>query len=426
MALKILPILPAAAGKIKGKPAAGNDGDLAALFGAMLASATLPQTGVMGNVVLGQPVVRQAHHDDCGKQSKNAKTAIATTAIGDSVVTPSLSKGDSATGPPKIEGPPIKAASAPRDEGPPQTAPQAQPPNAGQTIDFSGQILDAKPAKDIPAPQPAPQNDAQDLLARMIARAANADRARQAPVTVSIQPRAAASTGATSGVSSAVTAAFQHAIVTAAAVAQQQQQGGQQSPHQQGNAQSQAQQQSPSQLPSTTQAAAPVTTQTQSTAPTAATQPAALTYSSVDPNAIVEQLVKGIVVHTGGSQTQVRLRLQPEHLGDVSLKLTVDGNTIAANVVTQNADVRNVLLANTHQLARSLADAGLALGNFSVDVSGGNAGFTDQHSQPQYAPHKAAAVGSMLAGEDESTWADVTAQPPQAGGPQALVLNHLV
>ncbi|MBV9270934.1 MAG: flagellar hook-length control protein FliK, partial [Candidatus Eremiobacteraeota bacterium] len=54
------------------------------------------------------------------------------------------------------------------------------------------------------------------------------------------------------------------------------------------------------------------------------------------------------------------------------LKLSVTGGTVNASIVAQNADVRQTLLANQQQLAASLADAGLSLGAFSVDVSGGN------------------------------------------------------
>jgi len=108
-----------------------------------------------------------------------------------------------------------------------------------------------------------------------------------------------------------------------------------------------------------------------STAQTTAA-PAAAAYTPIDAQAVIDQIVKGFAVHTSGSTSEVRMRLQPEQLGDVSLKLSVSGGTVNASIVAQNADVRQTLLANQHQLAASLADAGLSLGNFSVDVSGGN------------------------------------------------------
>lgn len=106
----------------------------------------------------------------------------------------------------------------------------------------------------------------------------------------------------------------------------------------------------------------------------AQTMPVA-TSAPVDANAVVEQLVKSMAMRTGTDGTsQIRLHLSPAHLGDLSMKITVQGGTISASVVAQNGDVRNALMNNQHHLARSLADAGLSLAGFSVDVSGGDAG----------------------------------------------------
>jgi flagellar hook-length control protein FliK len=93
-----------------------------------------------------------------------------------------------------------------------------------------------------------------------------------------------------------------------------------------------------------------------------------------DPSAAIEQLVKSMAMRTGSDGTsEMRLRLQPESLGTVTLKLTVDGNNVSANVVAQNGEARTALLAQQHHLARSLADSGLKLTSFTVDLSGGQA-----------------------------------------------------
>jgi flagellar hook-length control protein FliK len=159
-------------------------------------------------------------------------------------------------------------------------------------------------------------------------------------------------------------------------------------------------------------------------APADAQKAAAAQYQPIDPHAVIEQVVKGIAVHNSGASSEVRLRLQPEHLGDVSLKLTVNGNTIDASVVAQNAGVRDVLLSNQHQLAHALSESGLSLGQFSVDVSGGNPGFTQQQTQQQHASNRAMSLGELALGEDE-TWADPRTGPPLLHGPRALVLNYL-
>jgi len=99
------------------------------------------------------------------------------------------------------------------------------------------------------------------------------------------------------------------------------------------------------------------------------------TGTTVDPNAIIEQMVKGMTMRTVADGTsEIRLQLQPENLGQVTMRLSVSGNQVTANVLAQSADVRSALVANHQELARSLSEAGLTLSGFSVDVSGGDAG----------------------------------------------------
>jgi flagellar hook-length control protein FliK len=145
---------------------------------------------------------------------------------------------------------------------------------------------------------------------------------------------------------------------------------------------------------------------------------------TIDPQSVIEQVVKGIVLRNFGTTSEVRMRLQPEHLGDVSLKLTVSGSTISANIVAQNADVRDMLLTNQQQLARTLAEAGLSLGNFSVDVSGGNAGFSQQQTAQQRSLGKASSLHVGAIAEDD-TWADSRFGPPVLAGAKPWVLNYL-
>ncbi len=122
-----------------------------------------------------------------------------------------------------------------------------------------------------------------------------------------------------------------------------------------------------------------------------------------DPYNVVDQMVKGVFLRNlGPQQSEVRLRLVPESLGDVSVKLVVDGNSVSAQVIAQTADARNALMANHAELIRSLADAGLKLQHFSVDVSsnGNNGNFAQP--QQQQVPQRSLA-GSPLSSSDEET-----------------------
>ena len=147
---------------------------------------------------------------------------------------------------------------------------------------------------------------------------------------------------------------------------------------------------------------------------------------SADRYAVVEQVLKGISVRNlgGVSNSEVRLRLVPEHLGDVNVKLVVTNGGVNATVVAANSDVRDTLIANQQQLARSLESAGLKLTGFSVDVSnGGFAGFQHQQQQPSATR---GAVASEF--DDSDVQADLAiAATPSFAPPQAadVRLGHL-
>ncbi|MDP9023823.1 MAG: flagellar hook-length control protein FliK [Candidatus Eremiobacteraeota bacterium] len=196
--------------------------------------------------------------------------------------------------------------------------------------------------------------NAPDLLARMILRAAGVDARVNGAGTQSGQTLAS---GGTDSTPTALVARF-----TTALNAQSAGFGGNFS--QQRDAKSPAQDAPPNVAVA---ASSPAPAQFVVSPQTAASRPL------VDPNAVVEQVVKSLMMRTTQAGTsEIHLHLSPEHLGEVMMKITVTGSSISANVVAQNGEVRNALLANQQQLVRSLSDAGMTLSGFSVDVSGGD------------------------------------------------------
>lgn len=270
------------------------------------------------------------------------------------------------------------------------------------------------------ASQNAPQH-ATDVLGRMLARAANADAQRNASTRV-VAVNANASQPSGNDSSSQLFARLMH-VIAQAANENASHGGGKQS--QQFAFDKNAPQTHHTQSSTSTSAVPAFSTAlTNTTASAVQSAPAAMP-PAIDPQSVIEQVVKGLTMRNFGSTSEVRMRLQPEHLGDVSLKLTVTGNTISANIVAQNADVRNMLMSNQHLLARSLSEAGLSLGTFSVDVSGGNAGFSEQQSAQHRSLSKAGALHIGALGDDDESWADSRFGPPVSTGAKPLVLNYL-
>jgi flagellar hook-length control protein FliK len=149
------------------------------------------------------------------------------------------------------------------------------------------------------------------------------------------------------------------------------------------------------------------------------------TASTVDPDAIIEQMVKGMTMRTVAEGTsEIRLQLQPENLGQVTMRLSVSGNQVTANVIAQSADVRSALVANHQDLARSLNEAGLTLAGFSVDVSGGDAG-QDQSKDRTAGFGRRYTVHELSGNTTAETTEASTPGPSLLGGSSLELFNSL-
>ena len=153
----------------------------------------------------------------------------------------------------------------------------------------------------------------------------------------------------------------------------------------------------------------------------------------VDANAVVDQVLRGVNVRTSDGSSEVRLRLVPEHLGDITVKLVVTGGSVDASITTHSADAQNVLAGAQNQLAKSLADAGLKLQSFTVALSGGAfSGNRDQQSSSQsWTARSTRRIGSIDAfGTDETDDLGLLAVPsfgpPIYTAQTAAGFNYLV
>jgi flagellar hook-length control protein FliK len=152
---------------------------------------------------------------------------------------------------------------------------------------------------------------------------------------------------------------------------------------------------------------------------------------TVDPNLVVDQILRGISLNTVDTTSTVRMRLVPEELGDVSVKLTIDGSSVSAQVMAQTPAAHDALVAGQGQLERALADAGLKLTSFNVDLAGGFASF--QQQQQQQSSQQGQSNGRALLGGVDTPEADdsqlVAAPnfgPPVLAGTSWSALNYLV
>lgn len=312
------------------------------------------------------------------------------------------------------------------------------------------------PASTQPAATAAPQNGAQspaDLLARMLVRAARVDAqvngastqaeaqssnadAQSSTATAVVRPP---DSGGTATPTSTMTARLTALIAEAAGAAAESSGDGTQSDRgtttRDDNARSAVadsttvaqSRNTVSATPDTPAFAVPAAPPVSSANATVQAQPqAASTYAgaSVDPNAVVEQVVKSMAMRTNANGTsEMRIRLEPENLGSVTLKLTVDGSSVSATAIAQNADVRSALMSHQHQLAKSLADSGLKLTGFSVDLSGGDARRDSQDRTSGFGRRYTVHETGGAEGSDSTE--SPASGPPLLPGSTVELLNYL-
>lgn len=160
--------------------------------------------------------------------------------------------------------------------------------------------------------------------------------------------------------------------------------------------------------------------------------PAQPSQPAVDSNTVIDQLLHGVFMNTAGDLSTVRMRLHPETLGDISVKLTIDGGNVSASVMAQTPAAHDALVAGQAQLAKTLADAGLKLSSFTVDLSGGFASFQQQQQQQSSQNGSSNGRTGMLGGVDtpetdeNALMAAPNFGPPVLASSNWSALNYLV
>lgn len=93
---------------------------------------------------------------------------------------------------------------------------------------------------------------------------------------------------------------------------------------------------------------------------------------------IFDQVVARFTGSFNGESGRMVLRMQPAELGSLKLELMVEGDRIRANIHAQSQQVQEVLERNLPQLRNALAEQGLKIDQFQVDVN------RDQSQQNQF------------------------------------------
>jgi len=106
--------------------------------------------------------------------------------------------------------------------------------------------------------------------------------------------------------------------------------------------------------------------------------------------AVLEQIVEQIDYQVKNSDNQlINIRLKPDHLGNLNVKLSVEHGVIHAEFSAENLIVRDIIQASLPQLRSSLQHLGMTLGEINVNLNhfsgSGQFGQNQQRRNRQFA-----------------------------------------
>ncbi len=113
---------------------------------------------------------------------------------------------------------------------------------------------------------------------------------------------------------------------------------------------------------------------------------------------VMPQVIRGLVTLVRDGAAEMRLQLQPPDLGEIELRVRTSEGSVRSEMIVQQAELRELLYAGMDRLREALAQEGLDLAGFDVDVE------RDTHSG-----------GSTLAGEPRTSGRQTDSKPETTG-----------
>lgn len=116
------------------------------------------------------------------------------------------------------------------------------------------------------------------------------------------------------------------------------------------------------------------------------------TAASVDPEDLIEQIVKKVEMVNKLANSEMKIQLKPEYLGKMMIKIAVDEGVVTARFITESQQVKHLLEANLNSLKQSLEANGLKVERTEVNVqldNGGNPNNWGGNSQDRWQEYAA-------------------------------------
>lgn len=85
-----------------------------------------------------------------------------------------------------------------------------------------------------------------------------------------------------------------------------------------------------------------------------------------DPYNITSQIVDQARLVAGAKNTEMIIQLKPEHLGELTFKVSVENGVVSASFHSNNSEVRNIIESSLYQLKQEMSNQGLKVDNVGV------------------------------------------------------------
>lgn len=87
---------------------------------------------------------------------------------------------------------------------------------------------------------------------------------------------------------------------------------------------------------------------------------------------VMEQISGKLQTAVRSGMSEVRIQLRPESLGEVSMRIRMEGDVVLAKIEVQNQQVKEIMERNLPMLKDALAQQNLNTGAFEIQVNSGN------------------------------------------------------
>ncbi|MBW2185809.1 MAG: flagellar hook-length control protein FliK, partial [Deltaproteobacteria bacterium] len=93
--------------------------------------------------------------------------------------------------------------------------------------------------------------------------------------------------------------------------------------------------------------------------------------SSVLESRVVQQTIDHLTLHSRGDSSSVTVKLHPEELGEIQLRMVMEGDQLKVHLQAQSQQVQEVLERNFPRLRDALQEQGVTVDDFQVSVDSG-------------------------------------------------------